>query len=234
MRTAPPNAQNFADWAPGASSHRPDLGADELSEWSSLFEEGAHAANGGDCRGAVQLFERALAIDDEYAELHFRLAGCHRVEGAFEAASSHYRLASDLDRIPHGAPTYFNDVIRDVATERDLIFVDAAAALELAGEHGLVGDDLFVEFAHPNLRAQQLIAAEVESVLRKVGTPRPTEAWPELDWRDTPSDALVAADPSLRVREHEAIRFVCAIARRRGCAAEQKRVLDSLRPQSPR
>ena len=227
-------SQNFADWAPGASGHRPDLGPDELAEWDALVEEGARAAEADDCRGAADLFERALVIDDEYADLHFWLAECQRTMGAFDPARRHYRRASDLDRIPHGAPTHFNDVIRDVAAQRDLVFVDAAAALEAASEHGLVGDDLFVEFAHPNLRAQQVIAAEVEHVLRSSGTPRPAEAWPELEWQETPSDALMADDPSLRIREHRAIRFACVVARRPDCTAEQKRILRFLRSRNPR
>ena len=126
------------------------------------------------------------------------------------------------------------DVIRDVAAQRDLVFVDAAAALEAASEHGLVGDDLFVEFAHPNLRAQQVIAAEVEKVMRSSGTPRPGEAWPELEWQETPSDVLMADDPSLRISEHRSILFACVVARRPDCRAEQKRILRSLRSQNPR
>lgn len=226
-------SQNFADWAPGASGHRPGLDDAERSEWDALVAQGTRAAQQGDCRRAAGLFERALGIDDAYADLHFRLAECRRALGEFEAARRHYRQASDLDRIPHGAPTYFNDTVRAVAEERDAIFVDAAGALEAASPNGLVGDDLFVEFAHPNLRAQQVIAAEIESAMRAAGLPRPAEAWPELDWPETPIDVLVAADPSLRIREHESIRFVCAIARRPGCAAEQKKIIDALRADSP-
>lgn len=224
-------SQNFADWSPGASRHRSDLDADTLAAWNARMEEGTRAAGRGECRAAIDAFERALALDSSHAQLHYELAGCHRALGNHARARDHYRQASDLDQIPHGAPSYFNEILRDMAADEGLVFVDSAAALERAAEHGLVGDDLFVEFAHPNLRAQQVIAAEVEAVLRDVGLPRASDAWPDLAWEETPAAELEAADPSLEIREHESIRFVCAIARRKGCVAEQKRILERLNAQ---
>lgn len=227
-------SQNFADWSPGASGHRPDLRPEELAEWESEVAAGRRAADAGDCRAAVRHFERALLVDDHHAGLHYRIAECRRAQGDVERARHHYQRASDLDRIPHGAPTYFNDVIREVAEARGLVLVDTAAALEEASVDGLVGDDLFVEFAHPNLRAQQVMAGAVEEGLRDAGIPRPAREWPALAWSETPREALIAEKPSLVVREHESIRFVCYVARRPDCAREQEAIIESLRSQNRR
>ncbi len=214
-------SQNFADWSPGASTHRPGLADAETAEWRARFAEGERAAAAGDCRTALAAWERALAIDEEYALLHYRTAGCQRALGQWDLARAEYRRASDLDRVPHGAPSYFNDWIRSVAQQHGALVVDTDGLLESASEHGLVGDDLINEFVHPNLRAHQLIAAEIASTLRSAGIPRPASEWRGLDGVDPPPEQLVAENPSLRVREHEAVRFACAVARRQDCVKEQ-------------
>jgi len=221
-------SQNFADWSPGASSHRQGLGDAEAAEWQARFAEGERAASAGDCRAALAAWDRALAIDDEYALLHYRIAGCQRGLGQWDLARAQYRRASDLDRVPHGAPTYFNDWIRSIAERNGALVVDTDALLASASEHGLVGDDLINEFVHPNLRAHQLIAMEIEKVLRGAGIPRPAPEWGALEWVDPPPEQLVAENPSLRVREHEAIRFTCIVARRQDCVQEQDEQLRRL------
>jgi lysophospholipase L1-like esterase len=221
-------SQNFADWAPGASTHRPELPEAEQARWQAHFDEGLRAASAGDCAAALEAWGRALAVDDEYALLHYRIAGCERALGRFDAARSHYRRASDLDRVPHGAPGYFNDMIRQVAENRGALLVDTDAALVAASEHGLVGDDLFIEFVHPNLRAHQVIAREIASALRDAGIPRPSPAWRDVNDVEYSTEELVARDPSLRVREHEAIRFTCAVARRGECVEQQTAALRRL------
>lgn len=227
-------SQNFADWPPGASTHRPGLEPAQEELWERDLSLGEAAAAAGDCPAALEAWEHARALDEEYALLHFRIADCERRLGRFERARAEYRRASDLDRVPHGAPTRFNDVIRDVARQRGAIFVDADAALVAASEHGLVGDDLFVEFAHPNLRAQQVIAAALVEALRDAGVPRPASQWRDAGttaWTPTAPETLFAAEPSLRVREHEAIRFTCVIARRPDCVHEHEAALARLRAQ---
>lgn len=221
-------SQNFADWEPGASTHRPGLGSAEEAEWQARFERGEGAAGAGDHRAALEAFEAALALDDEHALLHYRIAGCERALGRFDRARAHYRRASDLDRVPHGAPTAFNDAIRAVAERHGALLADADAALAAASEHGLVGDDLIVEFVHPNLRAQQLIAAELERVLRDAGLPRLAHEWLDAGWVDPAPEELVAKDPSLRVREHEAFLFTCTVARRPECVREHREALRRL------
>jgi len=220
-------SQNFADWPPGASTHRSGFSGAEEAGWQAAFEAGERAAAAGACVPAIEAYERALEIDDEFADLHYRIAACHRALGRMEAARQHYRRASDLDRVPHGAPTYFNEVVREVATERGQLFLDVDSLLERESEDGLVGDDLFIEFAHPNLRAHQLIAEAVGEELRRAALPRAANVWGDGHVDPTP-ESLYAANPELRLREHKAIRVVCAVARRESCVAEQEEALRSL------
>jgi tetratricopeptide (TPR) repeat protein len=226
--------QNFADWAPGASTHRADLSESAAAEWQGRFAAGERAAQAGDCRAALADFRRALAIDDQHALLHFRIADCEAALGRFAEARAHYRRASDLDRVPHGAPTSFNDAIRSVAQRSGALLVDVDAALEAESEHGLVGDSLVLEFVHPNLRAHQVIARVLAEALREAGIPRPASEWRQGTWVDPSPESLVAAHPELRARELEAIRFTCAVARRDACVHEQAAALAALAAQGVR
>ncbi|HEX5066208.1 MAG TPA: SGNH/GDSL hydrolase family protein [Myxococcota bacterium] len=222
-------SQNFSDWAPGASSHREDLADADLRRWDELVARGREAQQRGDCRAAADAFTQALALDAEHAGLHFELAACQRALGERDAARAHYRLASDLDRVPHGAPTSFNDVIRRVAERHDAHVVDVDALLEAESGDALVGDDLFLDWLHPNLRAHERIAEAVASELRQDGIPVDGARWRDPPARLPDPDALHTADPSLRLRELELQLFACRLAMRNPCeraAAESLLQLD--------
>lgn len=220
--------QNLADWAPGASAHRPDLAPAAERRWDELVARGDRAAEAGDCASALDLWNRALAVDDDYAALHHRVADCHRLRGEIAPARRHYRLASDLDRVPHGAPSYFDDVIREVARTGGALVVETEAALREASSDGLVGAEFFNEFVHPNLRGYQRIGAAIASALREAGIPEAPERWAELGAADPTPEELIAAHPELRIREHLARRNVCAVARRPRCVEESARALAAL------
>lgn len=221
--------QNFADWAPGASSHRLDLDPQARQRWDAAEAEGARSRARGDCRAALAAWKQALAIDDRYAQLHFDVAGCERALGDVAAARVEYRLASDLDRVPHGAPTRFNAILADVAREQGLLLVHGLAALEAASPDGLVGQNLFVDFVHPNLRANQILARTIADALRDAGIPRPAAAWRPIP--DPPSvETLVAADPTIPVQEHVVHAASCLLARRYGCARREAEAALRLDP----
>jgi len=64
---------------------------------------------------AVASFEKALAIDDHYAELHFRVARCRLALGETDAARNAFSLARDWDALQFRADSRINEIIRHVA-----------------------------------------------------------------------------------------------------------------------
>ncbi len=210
-------SQNFSDWAPCASTHRPDLAPGDLARWDELVEDGNRFAEHGDCAAAVARYEGALAVDDVHADLHYRAASCLRALGRFPAAREHYRRASDLDQVPCGAPLRFNEIARKVAAAEGALLADAEAALSQASEHGLVGDDLFCDWAHPNLRAQQVIAAAIETELRRAEMPVAAASW-QTGYTDPATEQLYAENPKLRFDEWLEQMGMCLLARRADCA----------------
>lgn len=224
-------SQNFTGWHPGASTHRPDLEAEAQREFHRLAGEGARlASQKGDCKDAMRLFASAMAIDSTYAALHFRMAGCSEQLGDFAAAREFYRQASDLDRVPHGAPTAYNEILRGVAENEGTLFVDVAAVLEQASSYGLVGDEWFVDWVHPNIAAHQRIAAAIEEELRRAAWPRGRARWREDTYVAPPPIALHLADPSLRRGERIVRLGSCVLARRRQCAVDELQELLAAEP----
>lgn len=209
--------QNFADWPPGGSSHRDGLDPASITAWDTEVADGDRLAANGDCTAALAAYERAARIDDAHAGLHFRIAACARRLEQWDRARDEYRRASDLDRMPHGAPTRFNEVLREVAASRGATFVDAASMLEQASPHGLVGDDQFVDLVHPNLAANERIAATIADTMRDAGFPLPASQWTGAN-PVPPVDVLYAQDPGLRTQERLVRASACILAQRSDCA----------------
>jgi tetratricopeptide (TPR) repeat protein len=218
-------SQNLSDWPPPASSHRPDLSEDELELWQAHAARGDALAESGDCTAALEAHASALGIDDQFADLHYRVANCHRKRGENVLALAHYRLASDLDRVPHGANSRFNDVIRRVAREEDVLFVDTDTSLVAESGDGLMGYDLFTDFAHPNVRAHQHIAATVSEAMRAAGLPRASAEWQE-GYEDPPLAQLYQVEPRLETLELQSRVFLCILAPRDSCAAEAAKLSE--------
>ena len=226
-------SQNFADWAPGASAHREDLSAADLATWQGLVAAGDALRDQGDCTGALVKYRAALAIDEHFADLHFRVATCARTLGTFDEARREYRRASDLDQVPHGAPTSFNDILRSVAAAEGAHLVDVDAALTAASPHGLVGDELFADWVHPNIRAHQIIAAAVADTARQMNVPAPAASWDVAAYTDPDPEAIYAENPKLHLAEHMVKVGTCVLAHRGDCALNEIDAAIALEPDSP-
>ncbi len=110
-------AVNLRDCPPLGSLHRSDLTQPQLEEWERLYRKGMMSEVGGDTPQAISYYEQAAALDDHYAELHFRLARCRLPAGQREAARQHFVLAKDWDALQFRADTRLNDIVREIATE---------------------------------------------------------------------------------------------------------------------
>jgi lysophospholipase L1-like esterase len=212
-------SQNFADWPPAASLHRPGVSPDEKVAWRAAVREGDAVAV-RDCDAAIAAWTRALALDAEYAAVQFRIARCEHALGRLEAARIHFRRASDLDRLPQGASTTLNDVLRDVARRKGALLVDVDAVLtQVSGPH-LVGDDLFVDSIHPNIRAHQLIALAVANAIRDSSLAGPAVRWDNDAYVEPAREAILAGRPDLVTMELASRALACHAAGRTDCSLQ--------------
>jgi hypothetical protein len=74
-----------------------------------------------------------------------------------------------------------------------------------------------------------VIAATVAAALRDAGRPLRANEFARVDFVAPDPERLVERDPSLRIREHEAVRATCILSRRTACAKQHTEALARLR-----
>lgn len=159
-------AVNQRDCPPLGSLHRRDLSEADRGQWETLYARGAQAEAQRDYAAAIEAFTAAAALDDHYAELHFRLARCLEAVGQAARAREHYGLARDHDALPFRADHRVNEIIRELAAryrDRGLIFVDNERELarQAAGEWQVPGEELFYEHVHFRFAGNYLLASNL-------------------------------------------------------------------------
>lgn len=144
---------NLRDCPPLGSLHREGLTQSQRDQWETLYREGIQAETVGDATQALSRYQKALEIDDHYAELHFRAARCRLCLGEREAAACEFSLARDWDALQFRADSRINEIIREVAgriarPEVRLIEVDKALAQSELCPDGIPGGEFFYEHVH--------------------------------------------------------------------------------------
>ncbi len=127
-------------------------------DWARFFDKGVRLENRGEYDHALSEFSRANALDSMAAKLHFEAGRCYEKLSKFDTALNEYRWARDLDVIRFRAPTEFNDVIRNVCAQKKVSVVDMVNVFQENSQHGIPGDNLFLEHLHPNFTGNYLVA----------------------------------------------------------------------------
>ena len=166
-------ATNLKDSAPFASLHRKELSDTDLRRWEQSYQLGVSAEATKDAKLALEHFQKAEALDDRFADLHFRMARCYLSLGQSEEAKRHYVLARDVDALRFRADSRLNQVIRDVVGELNsdgISLVDAEKALgqDSTVGHGILGEELFHEHVHFNFDGNYLLAKTVAQALEHI------------------------------------------------------------------
>jgi len=193
-------ATNLKDCAPFASLHREDFGQDALRSWSALVQQGSDLENGRSYAEALKTYLSAAKIDDQYAELEFRIARCLWMLGDYGAAREHFLRARDLDTLRFRADSKINDINRSVASSSaGAELVDADEIFAKESPNGIVGSELVYEHVHMTPEGNYLLARamflQIASKLARDGDVRP----------DVPSE--VECEQLLAFTSHDRLRI---------------------------
>jgi tetratricopeptide (TPR) repeat protein len=163
---------NLKDCAPFGSLHSAGLDDNHQSEWDRLYQEGITLEASGDFPAALKKYERAAAIDPQYAELHFRSGRCQLALTNFAQALSDFELARDDDTLAFRADTRINRIIQDAAQARanqGVDFLDARELLAQGSRARIPGNELFYEHVHLNFDGNYLLGrAFAEQTLKRL------------------------------------------------------------------
>jgi len=152
-------ATNLKDCAPFASMHRQGLGQDALRSWSTLVQQGSDLETAGSYEAALKQYQAASNIDDEYAELEFRIARTSWNLGDYKAAKQHYLRARDLDTLRFRADSEINDINRSVGSSfRGAELVDADTIFGNESPNGTTGSELVYEHVHLTPQGNYVLA----------------------------------------------------------------------------
>ena len=156
-------ATNLRDSAPFSSLHRVGLSPEALHSWNALVQQGAQMEAAHSFPEALKYYASATQIDDQYAELEFRMARCKWAMGNFAAAKTHYARARDLDSLRFRADSRINDIIRAAAkaSGKQAQLLDTDALFADASRGGVTGGEMFYDHVHLTPRGNYLFAREV-------------------------------------------------------------------------
>ncbi|ALC15455.1 hypothetical protein DSOUD_0667 [Desulfuromonas soudanensis] len=169
---------NLAGMSPFKSEHRPGLLLDEQKRFAKLLQQAAENLNSGSASEALVELSEAEALDDSYALLHFFKGAALEKLGRYPEAYRAYLRAKEEDVVPLRALEVFNQVIRELAQEKQVPLADVEAAIRGASEHGIPGNTWFDDHVHPTIAGQQLIAWEVLDAATRAGVvPLSREQW---------------------------------------------------------
>lgn len=172
-------ASNIRDFSPFKAE--PSAGLDSASIYKiGLLKQSVNAhLDNDDPEQALDLADRALAIDPRDAELLFlkgkALLDLNRINEARGAFIS----ARDEDIAPLRALTLMPGIVKDVARENANVLVDFAGMIEAKAPDGIPGDELFLDHVHPTIEANRMLALAIVDEMIQTEIVTPAASWNE-------------------------------------------------------
>ncbi|MFO1477217.1 MAG: tetratricopeptide repeat protein [Verrucomicrobiota bacterium] len=162
---------NLRDCPPFASLHAARFGDDSRVLWDARWKSGLTLERAGRHAEAAAAFESAAALDDQPAELHFRLGQCFAALGMREEARLEFARARDFDTLRFRVDSRLNQIIRRVSQEwrgRGVWLADTEQALARATADGIPGDELFYEHVHLTFAGNYVVARELAGDITRI------------------------------------------------------------------
>ena len=170
---------NLKDNPPFSSLHAADLSQTEIEKWQASYQKGINHEIAGAYGPAVESYIAAAGIDNEYADLQYRLGKCYWAIAEYENALDRYIQARDMDTLRFRADSRINQIIRDVVSHnktKGLYLIDAVETFEQNSPQRIPGTELFHEHVHLNFHGNYLLAKTVFEQIEEILSGRPGES----------------------------------------------------------
>ena len=173
-------ATNLRDCSPFASLHRENLAPDLLRTWADLVRRAEALESSGSYSEALELYLDAAQIDDQYAELQFRIARSYWALGDYSAAKKRYETARDLDTLRFRADSRINDIIRTVAANSGphVQLLDTQSLFAAESHNGVAGSELLYDHVHLTPLGSYILARSAFQQIAKTLPPSTQSADP--------------------------------------------------------
>lgn len=195
-------ATNLKDCAPFASKHRQGLKPEEERAWTALVQEGAALESGRSYAEALKRYYTAEKIDNQYAELEFRIGRSLWMLGDYTGAKGPFQRARDLDTLRFRADTRINEINRGAGSEgAELVDAEEIFARQSAG--GIIASELVYEHVHMTPLGNYLLA---RAMFRQIAGKLPAQNGRAVTDADVLSET--ACERLLAFTEHDRLRIV--------------------------
>lgn len=170
-------ASNLRDCSPFKSENRSELGMVEGSRFRELLTQGKDLYESGNLNRALTVSSEALRIDNRHAHLQYLRGRILWGLGRFEEAGAAFTRARDEDVCPLRALTEMGEIVKTVAAKHGAPVVDFAALAAGASQHGIPGQDLFLDHVHPTIEGNRMLALGLLNELSAQKVVHPTGSW---------------------------------------------------------
>jgi tetratricopeptide (TPR) repeat protein len=191
-------AKQLRDLTPFKSEHRNDIEPDELMHWLALYSDARELQQDGKLEPALAKFNDAMAIDDRFAELHYRIGEVMFDQRNYEQAELAFRRAVDEDVTPLRILAPMQQIVHEVAEDEGDPLIDFPALLrrvymENYG-HGIFGSEFFVDHVHFTIEGHRLIGRALFEQLVAQGIAHPDAGWDETGAERVRQQVLASLD----------------------------------------
>lgn len=160
---------NLQDCPPFGSQHRPDLSIQQKSEWDTLWQTGRQLELDDDWQAALNAYDQAAGLDDQYADLRFSRGRCALQLGQRDLALQEFQAACDLDTLRFRADSHIHQALFETAVLAGVPVLDLQQTLQEACEDDVLGAEFLVDHVHltpeGNFRSAWLALAHVGELL---------------------------------------------------------------------
>ena len=169
----------YREYEPFESVHNHKLSSPQMLEWKQAFEMAETQLKNGQYVEAADSYQKAMAIDPQYALTYFRLGECYEKLEDYQKANEFYIASNERDYFPVRAPQTANQFYEKIASSHlpNVNVIKTQELFENNSDHEIVDDSLILDQIHPTMKGQALIALNIVRLLYAQGKFAPKIEW---------------------------------------------------------
>ncbi len=163
-------AANLKDCPPFASLHRQGLTPEQTRDWNQLYTNGIVAEAAGKLDQAMASYQQAASLDDQFADLAYRMGRASMAAGQFDVAARHFTQAMDCDGLRFRTDSHQDVILRNTAAKwstQQVQLLDFRKALAQRSPHDIIGDEFLWEHVHFKFEGNYWLARDFAELIAR-------------------------------------------------------------------
>jgi tetratricopeptide (TPR) repeat protein len=141
------------------------------------------------------------------AKSYYQMGDSLYQAGEYRKAGEYFLKAKDSDLLRFRAPEELNTIIRELCSQFPHTYlVDTKSAFEQYSPHQILGDELFTDHVHPNLKGYALMAGAFYEQMSEAGLfpPSPLQMTEDEWWQGMPTSPIDSIASECRIMQLKA------------------------------